>query len=380
MATFSTRQRPVPRRRPVLLQLGTGLMISCIAVFVVVVNSKRPTLPLAFVSSSTMSSRRMIPWHNPLRLAAVAPTAATQASSANDDLIPNGQGLYRPFLDHVWERLRQADTDCQAVDIPVDLQAKAAAAKGQALGSVVRMENRAVSSSSSSSSSGVIGYARAALLETLVAKNDTTTAKTTTTTTTTHTAGIQVLNLVIFPAQPHLPVWGADFVSLPGNKHLILLDAQPMVAKDQENARFQAWYDAHVPQHFPWGGAMPEAVQPYVSAKALWTRLGAAAAAVNENENENGTTTVASDPPMDPIDVIQGPLMQAFQQHLDLYLRMLQEHATVELSSGEPVEHAREAYLQYRLENDPARPMLRALYGEEWSEEVLTTVLFPSLV
>jgi hypothetical protein len=50
------------------------------------------------------------------------------------------------------------------------------------------------------------------------------------------------------------------------------------------------------------------------------------------------------------------------------------------LSSGEPVEHAREAYLQYRLENDPARPMLRALYGEEWSEEVLTTVLFPSLV
>ena len=43
-------------------------------------------------------------------------------------------------------------------------------------------------------------------------------------------SGIQVLNLVIFPkfGCSLLPVFGADLVSLPGNKHLIAIDFQPL--------------------------------------------------------------------------------------------------------------------------------------------------------
>jgi hypothetical protein len=179
-----------------------------------------------------------------------------------------------------------------------------------------------------------------------------------------------------------LPVFGADFVSLPGNKHLLLLDAQPMTTTTTGatySDNFKDWYAQYCggeETNFPWGGAMPEAVTCYVSPNALWTRLGSAAVAKAEKEegtaNSPTTKTV-----MEPVTLIQGQLWQAFQEHLDLYLNMLESHK--EQEDAQPVEHSRDAYLKYRLENDPARPMLKALYGEEWTEKVLTQVLFPPL-
>jgi phycoerythrobilin:ferredoxin oxidoreductase len=63
--------------------------------------------------------------------------------------------------------------------------------------------------------------------------------------------------------------------------------------------------------------------------------------------------------------------MDAFKAHLDIYLQCVQEE--VEASK----EHHQDEYLEYRLENDPARPMLRSLYGPEWTERVLADILFP---
>jgi hypothetical protein len=278
-------------------------------------------------------------------------------------------------------------------NVDASLAANIATAKGFPVGSVVRMENRALQpATTDGSSSSPIRYARAALLETLVAAaapgtdadaNEPTDDKI-------HAAGIQVLNLVIFPSQPHLPVFGADFVSLPGNKHLLLLDAQPMTSHDDNlhnSDKFKDWYDQYcsgAETNFPWGGAMPEAVTCYVSPNALWTRLGSAAAAKAEKEEKSvSSTPTAAKSVMEPVTLIQGQLWQAFREHLDLYLDMLEEsQSQKEKEDGLPavlVEHSRDAYLKYRLENDPARPMLKALYGEEWTEKVLTQVLFPPL-
>ena len=33
-------------------------------------------------------------------------------------------------------------------------------------------------------------------------------------------------------------------------------------------------------------------------------------------------------------------------------------------------------YLNYRRDNDPARPMLKSLYGEEWTEKLIGEILF----
>jgi hypothetical protein len=276
------------------------------------------------------------------------------------------------------------------------LASNTATAKGFPPGSVVRMENRALESADDGGSNANAGkgspirYARAALLETLVADkapdSEPTNDKI-------HAAGIQVLNLVIFPSLPHLPVFGADFVSLPGNKHLLLLDAQPMTTStststtDNSNSNsinysdnWKDWYARYCSgeeTNFPWGGAMPEQVTCYVSPNALWTRLGSAAAAKVVEEGEEGTASSPTKVVIEPVTLIQGQLWQAFQEHLDLYLDMLESQS--QSSQKDIVEHSRDKYLQYRLANDPARPMLKALYGEEWTEKVLTTVLFPTL-
>lgn len=326
------------------------------------------------------------------------------SSSTTDKAVPAGRGLYRPFLEHTWERLK-ASGYCDAVD-PVDesLASNVATAKGFSIGSVVRMENRALEPTATSTvdakrSSSPIRYARAALLETLVAAPIAADGDASSTADDKiHAAGIQVLNLVIFPSLPHLPVFGADFVSLPGNKHLLLLDAQPMTtsAADADNSsnsnsnsiqysdHWKDWYAKYCSgeeTNFPWGGAMPEAVTCYVSPNALWTRLGSAAvaAAAKGKEGEDIATSSPAPPPIEPVTLIQDQLWQAFQEHLDLYLDMLESQSQSQSQSASIVQHSRDEYLKYRLENDPARPMLKALYGEEWTEKVLTQVLFPPL-
>jgi phycoerythrobilin:ferredoxin oxidoreductase len=74
--------------------------------------------------------------------------------------------------------------------------------------------------------------------------------------------------------------------------------------------------------------------------------------------------------------------MEAFDEHLDIYLDLVlreqeQQEERQPPPPGEKVHHHQEEYIRYRLENDPARPMLRSLFGEEWTERVLENVLFP---
>jgi len=301
-------------------------------------------------------------------------------------------GLYRPFADCVWQRLQ--DRCCgnggdppllQTVDIPSDLAFHTAPAPGpprppisaasddgtttmkKAVAAArVDMSVRALQQpTSSSSSSSPIRYARLALLETMTEETNSDDSAAVN-----NTGGIQVLNLVIFPAA-HLdfPVWGADFVTLPGNKHLLLLDAQPMgdAAATDWSRGWKDWYEKYrVAETYPWGGDLPEKVQPYVSKYALWTRLGSAAADAHDD---------SSAVRKDPMEQIQG-LMAAFEEHLDIYLDLLLEQQDVR-SEVSPKENRQRDYIQYRLDNDPARPMLKRLYGEEWTEKVLHDVLFP---
>jgi hypothetical protein len=42
------------------------------------------------------------------------------------------------------------------------------------------------------------------------------------------------------------------------------------------------------------------------------------------------------------------------------------------------MENEREPYIDCRLNNDPAKPMFKALFGQEWTDRVLKEVLFPS--
>lgn len=250
-------------------------------------------------------------------------------------------GLYRPIAETVWKQLTHTGW-LTPVAVDDELATNTATAKGIAEHQV-DMTVRAMQASSESSP---LSYARMALLETVPTLSIDNSLSTT---------GIQVLNLVLFPPSSSLlPVWGADFVSLPGSKHLLLLDAQPMTLEASDHESWQQWYTEHeIANAFPWGGDLPEPVQRYVSPTALWTRF-----------------TIAD---TDALDRIQGPLVRAVEEHLQIYLQLV-GHAKVDRRAN--VNHQAD-YIQYRLTNDPARPMLKALYGEEWTETVLSKVLFP---
>lgn len=262
----------------------------------------------------------------------------------------NGVGLYRPFADHAWSKLEEMEWFEEDTSVPEELASNTAPAKGFPEGSQVRMTVKALRPKSKDS---IVRYARYALLESIVPSDkegDDTFMS---------TDGIQVLNLVVFPSsKTNLPVFGADMVSLPGGKHLLLLDAQPMDMKTKDDqVLWLEWFKTHVlgkdpdVANFPWGGDFPPEVKKYVSEYCLWSRLSGEEA----------------------VPKIQKELWPAFKEHLDLYLIMLSSYF-----EKKELENEQEPYIEYRLNNDPAKPMLKSLYGEEWTNRVLKEVLFPS--
>ena len=120
------------------------------------------------------------------------------ASSTTDAAVENAVGLYRPFADYAWKTLLE-NTDWFVEDssVPDQLALNTAPAKGFPEGSIVRMTTKALQPTKPS----LVRYARYALLETLVPSSDDSSSPYNS------TAGIQVLNLVIFPsASTNLPV------------------------------------------------------------------------------------------------------------------------------------------------------------------------------
>ena len=110
----------------------------------------------------------------------------------------NAGGLYKPFAEHAWERLLdRTDWFEEDVSVPEELTSNVAPAKGFPEGTKVKMTVKALKPKKKDS---VVRYARYALLETILPDTDTDND-------TNSTAGIQVLNLVIFPSKAtNLPV------------------------------------------------------------------------------------------------------------------------------------------------------------------------------
>ncbi len=169
---------------------------------------------------------------------------------------------------------------------------------------------------------------------------------------------LQVLNLCLFPSLDHsLPTFSADLVTLPGGS-LIALDCQPNGFPLDESSRggkaLAAAYARHRPR-LPDGGDIPEAARKYFSPAFLWSRL-------------------PSDVGEDRLHELLEP---AFDDYFSAYLDMLEDARA--LSSPAELQIARDAQLDYaiyRLTRDPARPMLTGLFGTEYTESLLSEVLF----
>lgn len=306
---------------------------------------------------------------------------------------------YRKFHDYAWNKL-VPDDDATIDTVPDELKTNASPVKGAPPGTNVVANIRSISQFPSlvagdggSDGREVLRLARSAFLET---QSPTSEALITPMT-------IHVLNLVLFPS-PHirdgtgeclgLPIFGADIVSLPGNKHLVALDFQPVLplsgGEGKEKSSLIPQQYSHLERKLqtihskyqrsksgttpllPWGGDIPPQAERFFSPYALWTRLSEE----------------------DAMDTVSTVVWEAFQEYTDLYLELMSAvqgdvdagvlelcspQEELETNNSNSVLEGQIDYLEYRRTNDPARPMLRRLYGDDWSENVIGKVLFPDL-
>lgn len=303
-----------------------------------------------------------------MRLASAVADADSEncASSPTASETRGPVGLYKQYADYATEKLLSTGWLTEDSSISKDLAANEAPARGAKTESVVRITTKALVPTISKP---LIRYARITLLETIPLESDISISSIS-------PEGIQVLNFVVLPNdQTTLPVLGIDLVSLPGSKHLLLLDAQPMAEPNPHEGHWESWFNQHVRNDdnetkeslkYAWGGDFPDAVQKYVSKYALWTRLQNLSESIGDEGT--GTSSLA-------LDTIQRDLFSAFQAHLDAYLELLGNY-TDNLEAVEGDNH-QPSYLDYRRSNDPAKPMLNSLYGVDWTQSLLDNVLFP---
>jgi len=300
--------------------------------------------------------------------------------------------LYNKFHEYAWEKLHYNDESSDVSTVPDNLKSNKSPVKGSdnnVVACIRSMSDFRNSDATSNSNVEALRLARSAFLETQTASSEAFESP----------MAIHVLNFVMFPqtqirdassgANVGLPIFGADIVSLPGNKHLVALDFQPVLPINNEDessaklfpeqyshletkllaihAKYQKESDDETEPFLAWGGDIPPQALRWFSPYALWTRLS------DENAIQTVSTTV----------------WDAYREYVDLYFELMNAVQTdlddgkLEIgSSGEesnPVLSGQREYLQYRRINDPARPMLQRLYGKDWAEDLIDGVLFPTV-
>ena len=76
------------------------------------------------------------------------------------------------------------------------------------------------------------------------------------------------------------------------------------------------------------------------------------------------------------IFLIANQLYTSFKEYLDLYLEILFESKEVNIEKQKELKNGQINYLNFRRDNDPARPMLSSLFGKEFTESLINEVLF----
>tara|TARA_B100000073_G_scaffold340822_1_gene341187 strand:- start:506 stop:1285 length:780 start_codon:yes stop_codon:yes gene_type:complete len=168
-----------------------------------------------------------------------------------------------------------------------------------------------------------------------------------------------VLNFLIIPnSKFNMPFFGVDFVSLP-NAHLLVLDFQPSISLEKQfsqkllNQIIRLRNNCH--RFLPRAETMSQKFERFFSPGLIWSRL--------PKTNQSNS-------------LITCQLYNSFQQYLDLYLSNLFQISEIEESLRDEIISGQKHYLMYRRENDPARPMLRSLFGNDFTESLIDNVLF----
>ena len=168
-----------------------------------------------------------------------------------------------------------------------------------------------------------------------------------------------VLNFLIIPESVfNMPFLGLDFVSLPGY-HLLVLDFQPSI--DLERQFKKEWLDKLLKiknnfyHQFPFNQEMSQKFSKFFSPALIWMKLP------KQTESDY---------------LISNQLFDVFKEYLNLYFEILYNSKKVDEDLKSEIVKGQNFYLQFRKDKDPARPMLNTLFGSDFTETLLSDVLF----
>ena len=167
------------------------------------------------------------------------------------------------------------------------------------------------------------------------------------------------MNFLIIPnTNYNVPIFGVDFVSLP-NSHLLVLDFQPSlkIQNQYSNELLEKLTKLKTRCHssLPLAEKMSSDLARFFSPGVIWSKLP---------KDERSDFLIANQ------------LYTSFKEYLDLYLEILFESKEVNIELQEELMNGQINYLNYRRDNDPARPMLSSLFGKEFTESLIKEVLF----
>ena len=168
-----------------------------------------------------------------------------------------------------------------------------------------------------------------------------------------------VLNFLIIPNTIfNVPFFGVDFVSLP-NSHLLVLDFQPSLKIENQysNKLLEQLIKLKTRCHLslPLAEKMSADVARFFSPGLIWSKLP---------KEESSDLLIANQ------------LYSSFTEYLLLYLEILFGSKEANLQLQKELRNGQNHYLNYRRDNDPARPMLSSLFGKEFTESLIKEVLF----
>ena len=168
-----------------------------------------------------------------------------------------------------------------------------------------------------------------------------------------------VLNFLIIPNTLYnVPFFGVDFVSLP-NYHLIVMDFQPSINVNIQfekvllNKLLSLKDEFH--KKVPLAEKMSRQIEEFFSPGVVWSKL---------------PKEELSD------DLIQNTLYPSYEKYLNLYLKVLFSAKVITKELQSQIVKGQNNYLDYRKRNDPAKPMLKVLFGESFTDALIKNLLF----
>jgi len=196
--------------------------------------------------------------------------------------------------------------------------------------------------------------------------------------------GYDVFNFLAIPRSGvALPILGIDVVSLPRGS-LAAIDFQPQTADplvfDSDLYSPLKEVQNKFTSLLPSGGDFPEEAKRYFSPLAIWTRIPGSSSVSSSNSSVDGSSSSAVSDPIQLMSVV-GDALDSYVQE---YAILLSEQKTIELSSKSNNNNHKidetflNEYLAYRTSKDPAKRLLVGAFGAEWTENVLTTIMFPT--